>query len=252
MTKEMLDKIVDDKEFSDCIADAVPLRVKVINDLQPEMKEIKEEYETAMMQADWLGVSNIMQKLKLDKKDENAKLELKEWKKKIGRTFKAALKCLIGFDEDKTYIGALYNAGKILTYIGRDDVVQKTVKSDDDYDGIKFKGLDQLNPAFAPDDVREKMKQLFKDAVDVQKRIDDCAAKIKVDIYERLPAAVRYDKDQNPSGLKSGNFGSLVKTKTVGVLKDKEKYTKYIEAQIKNSGDNRDREEIMTAKMERL
>lgn len=33
MNKEMLDKIVDDKEFSDCIADAVPLRVKVINDL---------------------------------------------------------------------------------------------------------------------------------------------------------------------------------------------------------------------------
>lgn len=252
MNKETLDKIVDDKEFSDCIADAVPLRVKVINDLQPEMKEIKEEYETVMKEADWLDVSNILQKLKLDKKDETAKLELKDWKKKIGKTFKAALKCLIGFDEDKTYIGALYNAGKILTYIGRDDVVQKTVKSDDDYAGLRFKGLDQLNQAFAADDVRERMKVIFKDAVELQKRIDDCQRQIKFDIYERLPAAVRYDKEQNPCGLKSGNFGNLVKTKTVGVLKDKEKYTKYIEAQIRNSSDNRTREEILSAKMERL
>ena len=59
---------------------------------------------------------------------------------------------------------------------------------------------------------------------------------------------VRYDKDLNKHGLKANDFCALVRHKAMGMIKDKESYTKYISNQVDNTNNNIDREEIIRGK----
>lgn len=252
MTKETINSIVNNEEFDECIKDAVPLRVKIVQDLTPQMKEIKKDYENLMVEFDYKGVSSIMAKLKLDKKDETAKLDYKMWKKSIMNLFNATLKCIQSIKDDKISIGLLYKAGKMLNYIDRSDIVSKALHIDEDYQGISFKAFEDTNPNFSSDDAKNRMKFIFKDADEVQSEIVENMDTIKVDIYDRLPSDVKYDKKLNKSGIKSGNFNQIVRNKAMGILKDKDKYTKYIETQISNSNSNIDREAIVLGTTEKM
>ena len=75
LTKETLDELINNSEYSDCIKDAAPHRVKIIEECTPKMKELQEDYLAEMIKADYKDVSRIMAKLKLDKKDLEAKAE---------------------------------------------------------------------------------------------------------------------------------------------------------------------------------
>ena len=87
MTKETLEAIINNSEFNDCIKGAAPHRVKIIQDLVPQMKEVQDDFLQTMISANWNGVKSIVDKLKLDKKDESAKEEYASWKKKTMNIF---------------------------------------------------------------------------------------------------------------------------------------------------------------------
>ena len=44
MTKEALDSIINNSEFSKCINEAAPYRVKIMQDLTPQMKEVQNDF----------------------------------------------------------------------------------------------------------------------------------------------------------------------------------------------------------------
>ena len=94
MTDELLETILNNSEFTDCINDAAPTQVKILQDYKPQMKELQARYLELMEEADYHGVSEIKQKLRLDKKDETAKIDYNSWKKKVMNEFKATLKAL--------------------------------------------------------------------------------------------------------------------------------------------------------------
>ena len=247
MTQEMLDAVLNNSEFTDCINEAAPYRVKIIKDITPQMKEVQDTFLQLMIEADYKGVKQIIDKLKLDKKDEDAKEKYAVWKKKVMGLFRAALKTIHPNENQVPSIGMLYVAGSLLEYIGKSELIT----GNENYDlnsPLKFKKFDELNDYFKDDDVRARMIQIFQDADEIQGEMCENSDMIKKDLYEKLPVAARYDKDLNKHGLKANHFCALVRHKAMGMIKDKESYTKYISNQVDNTNNNIDREEIIRGK----
>ena len=94
MTEEMLNAVLNNSDFTDCINEAAPYRVKIMKDITPQMKEVQDEFIKIMIEADWCGVKSVLDKLKLDKKDEDAKDRYAKWKKKAINLFRATLKTI--------------------------------------------------------------------------------------------------------------------------------------------------------------
>ena len=251
MTKEALESILNNPEFNECINGAAPHRVKIIQDITPQMREVQDDFLQTMIAADWLGIKATMEKLKKDKKDEVAREDYAKWKKKVMNLFRATLKTIHPNENQVPSIGMLYVAGSMLTYIGKDDLIT----GNENYDSnnpLKFKTLESMNKFFDDDNVRAKMKQIFLDADDVQTQMCENADAIKKDWFQKLPVTIRFDKDLNKKGLKESHFSALVRHKAMGLIKDKDKYTKYITAQIDNSDNNIDREEVIRGKTEQM
>ena len=245
LTKETLDELINNSEYSDCIKDAAPHRVKIIEECTPKMKELQEDYLAEMIKADYKDVSRIMAKLKLDKKDLEAKAEYAKWKKNVMNEFRATLNCIHPNENQTPSVGMVYAAGKMLKYINRTDIIDAAFE--DKSIIVNFKSLEDTNAYFKSKDVRDVMIDIFQQADEVQGMICENADKIKYDYYEMLPAEVRYDSKTNKHGLKQANFCALVKHKAMGLIKDMDKYTKYINAQLENNNNNIDRECIMVA-----
>ena len=251
MTKEALDSIINNSEFSDCIKEAAPYRVKIMQDLTPQMKEVQDDFLHLMIDSGHNGIKPIMDKLKLDKKDEQAKDEYATWKKKTMNLFRATLKTIHPNENQVPGIGMLYIAGSLLTYIGKEDLILGNENYDKN-NPLKFKKFEEINPYFDNDVIRGKMQQIFMDADEIQGEMCENADVIKKDIYEKLPITVKFDKDLNKKGLKESHFQALVKHKAMGMIKDKDKYTKYIENQVENSNNNIDREEVILGKTQQM
>ena len=247
MTQQQLDDILNNSEFSDCIADAAPYRVKIIQDISPQMKEVQDEYVKLMIEADWKGVSRILDLLKKDKKDADAKGEYALWRKQVMNLFRATLKTIHPNENQTPSIGMLYVAGSLLTYIDRKDLIDGNPNVDKG-SPLTFKKFEDINSFFKNPDAKARMVQIFLDADDVQTLLCENADKIKKDIYQKLPLSIKYDKENNKCGLKESHFQSIVKNKAMGIIKDKEKYTKYISSIIDNSNSVIDREKIIREK----
>lgn len=251
MTQEALESILNNSDFTECINEAAPYRVKIIQDISPQMREVQDEFLQTMISANHKGVANIIERLKQDKKDEEAKDEYSKWKKSTMNLFRAALKTIHPNENQIPSIGMLYVAGSLLTYIGREDLITGNENYDAD-NPLKFKKFEDINPFFADDNVKAKMQQIFIDADEIQGELCKNADMIKKDIFQKLPASVKFDKDLNKKGLKEGHFQALVRHKAMGIIKDKDKYTKYISSQVENSNNNIDREEVILGKTEQM
>lgn len=251
MTQEMLDAVLSNPEFTDCINEAAPYRIKIINDIAPQMKEVQDAYIHLMIEANYNNVQEIMNKLKLDKKDAEAKDRYAAWKKKTMGLFRATLKTIHPNENQVPSIGMLYVAGSLLEYIGMGNLISGNENVDANTP-LKFKKFEDVNPYFKDANAKARMEQIFKDADEIQGEMCTNADMIKKNVYEKLPATVRYDKDLNKRGLKQNHFCALVKHKAMGTIKDKETYTKYISNQVDNVNNNIDREEIVLGKTKQM
>ncbi len=252
MTEELLETIINNAEFTTCIEEAAPTQVKILQDFRPQMKELQGRYLEMMEEANYHDVQDIKQKLKLDKKDEVAKVDYNSWKKKVMNEFKATLKALeIGSSADKVAsVSTIYVAGRMLKYIGRDEIVSNALG--DNSTTVSFKKLEDMSDYFKKEDSKTLLKDIFEQAEQCQQKIVNAQNSIKFDAYEKLPAELRFDPKTNKSGLKANNFCALVKHKAMGMIKDADGYTKYISQQVDNSNANIDREEIVLGKTRQM
>ena len=251
MTRDQLNDILSNSEFSECIDNAAPYRVKIIQDIGPQMKEIQDEYINLMIEANWRDVAKILEALKKDKKDADAKAAYTEWRKNTMKLFRATLKTIHPNENQTPSIGMLYIAGSLLTYIDRSDLIYDNPNVDSNNDLI-FKRFEDINSFFNNADIKARMQQIFIDADDVQGQMCEAADEIKKNIYEQLPTNVKFDKELNKNGIKQNQFGTLVRHKAMSLIKDKEKYTKYISNQIDNTNIVIGREEIILGKTKQM
>ena len=252
MTEELLNTILSNSEFTECINDAAPTQVKILQDYKPQMKELQAKYLELMEEANYHGVKDIRQKLKLDKKDETAKIDLNGWKKRVLGEFKATLKALeIGSSADKVAsVSIIYVAGRILKYIGRQEIINNSLG--DKSTTVSFTDLEDMSDYFKKKDVKDQIVEIFNQAEKCQLSIVQAQNFIKFDAYEKLPSELIFDSKSNKSGLKSNNFCALVRHKAMGMIKDADGYTKYISQQVDNTNANIDREEIMLGKTRQM
>ena len=252
MTEELLETILNNSEFTACIEEAAPTQVRIIQDFKPQMKELQARYLEMMEEANYHNVQEIKQKLKLDKKDETAKIDYNSWKKKVMNEFKATLKALeIGSSADKVAsVSTIYIAGRMLKYIGRDEIINNALG--DRSTTVTFKQLEDMSDFFKKEDAKTLLKDIFEQVEQCQQKIVQAQNSIKFDIYAKLPAELQFDPKTNKSGLKANNFCALVRHKAMGIVKDAEGYTKYISQQVDNTNANIDREEIMLGKTRQM
>lgn len=251
MTKENLADILTNPEFTACINEAAPYRVKIIQDYSPRMKELQEQFLELLEKVDFNRVSDIKAKLKLDKNDDAAKGLYIKWKKKGTNIFKATLKTIHPNENQIPSIGMLYTAGSLLKYIDKEYLILENENYDRD-NPLIFKNLEDLNPAFNNEDIRAQMKQIFIDADECQGNICNSADQIKIFIFNKLPDSIKFYPKTNKKGLKASDFQKLVRHKAMGLIKDKDKYTQYINTQVENSYNNIDREEVILGKTEQM
>lgn len=249
LTKEAIDEIINNSEFSDSIKDAAPYRVKIIKDISPKMKEHQKDFVEQMVKANFDNIADINNKLKLDKKDAEANAAYKSWNKKVMNIFRAILKSIHPNENQTPSVGMIYVAGKYLNYIGRDDIVQGVME--DKNISISFKKLEDTNKYFDNDDVRAVLKDIFLQADETQGDMCQNADMIK-SMFDLVPVELRYDSKTNKQGLKLNNFCTLVRHKAMAIIKDADKYTKYINSQIENSDNNIIREQIIREKTKNL
>lgn len=252
MTEELLENILNNSEFTECINEAAPTQVKIIQDYKPQMKELQARYLEMMEEADYHGVKDIKQKLKLDKKDEVARVDYNAWKKKCLNEFKATLKALeIGSSADKVAsVSIVYAAGRMLKYIGRTEIINNALQ--DRSTSVNFTELEDMSDYFKSEDVKVQVAEIFNQAEACQQSIVQAQNTIKIDVYERLPSELIFDSKSNKAGLKSSNFAALVRHKAMGMIKDADGYTRYISQQVDNTNANIDREEIILGKTRQM
>lgn len=250
MNAELLSNIVGNAKFGECINEAAPYRVKIIQDLQPQMKELQERYIELLEKANYRGISNTLKKLRLDKKDPDAKSEYKNWKRRCLVEFKLVLKTLDHEFDAVPSVSTVYATGSILKYIDKQALIDQALS--DRSVIVTIPTLETLNAKFVDNDLKIQIKEIFNQALECQNKIQEAQDAISVEIYEKLPSELIFDSKTNKSGLKTSNFNALVRHKAVGILKSAYQYTKYLSQQVNNTNANIDREEIMLGKTRQL
>lgn len=109
--------------------------------------------------------------------------------------------------------------------------------------GIKmeFEPVEKLLPYLAGTTFKDSVKQYVETSIELKTQTENIKHNIDENIYNEIPATLRYNKEVNPSGIKKGIFKkfSLLKLlKKINLGKAKLKFDKMVEeTQIRSKAD---------------
>ena len=251
-----INKLVNNADFTECIEDAAPHRIKIIKEIGPEMKRVQQEFSDLMIEANWWNGKNLYNKYITERKKDKhstatevAKLDYQGWRKEVMKIFRVVLKCIHPNANQTPSISMLYKAGSFLNYINREDLILNNANYDPETP-LAFKKLEDINSNFKNEDIKNKMINIFIEADAVQKEMCDNADMIKIHYYNKLPDEIRFDGKENKHGIKPCHFGQLVRHEAFKIIKDSDKFKKYINTQSVNAEATVYRETIVLEKTE--
>lgn len=233
--------IINNKEFDERISEASEYQIKIIDELKPQLKELKYRFIQQLIEIDFNSIKSVYEiiKKKKNKADREIKLKYKNFIKKVNKIFRACISVLINEELDKPQsINSIYVAGEMLRTIGHNHIVARY----SNFDFYKIQEIENDKKA------NEMISYIIDEAVKTELEIRKNTEMIKIDIFCNLPDEVRYDKEDNPNGIKSNNFQKLVRHKAIGCISDTKKFTKYISNQIDKDNQNLNRGEIVLEK----
>lgn len=236
-----LSTIINNKEFDERISEASEYQIKIIDELKPQLKELKERFIQQLIEIDFNSIKSIYEivKKKKNKADGEVKQKYNDFLKKSNKIFKACINVLINEELAKPQsINNIYVAGEMLRAIGYNYIVAR-------YSNFDFKKIQEIENDKKANDL---ISYIISEAVKTELEIRKNTEMIKIDIFGNLPDEVRYDKDDNPNGIKGNNFQKLVRHKAIGCISDTKKFTKYISNQIDKDNQNLNRGEIVLEK----
>lgn len=243
---EEIKELISKPGLAEAIVEGAPHRAKIISDIGPRMREVKDRFIDLFVKADWKNGKTLMAKAKEDKKDAQAQAELKEWKKRLMNLFRAALKTIHPNENQTPSISMLYLAGPVLEAIGRRDLIENNPYYDPDQP-LKIYPLERSTPYFASETARGELAAIMSEADQIQGEMCRENDAIKYDAFEIVPVELKYDKS-NKKGIRKGDFQKLVRTKAMRDLKDSKTFEKYVAWQLTTSEDSIDRETVILAK----
>lgn len=233
--------IINNKEFDERISEASEYQIKIIDELKPQLKELKGRFIQLLIEIDFNSIKSVYEivKKKKNKADSEVKQKYKDFLKKANKIFKACINVLINEELAKTQsINNIYVAGEMLRAIGYNYIVAR-------YSNFDFKKIQEIENDKKANEI---ISYIINEAVKTELEIRKNTEMIKIDIFCNLPDEVRYDKDDNPNGIKGNNFQKLVRHKAIGCISDTKKFTKYISNQIDKDNQNLNRGEIVLEK----
>lgn len=233
--------IINNKEFDERISEASEYQIKIIDELKPQLKELKGRFIQQLIEIDFNSIKSVYEiiKKKKNKADREVKLKYKDFLKKVNKIFRACISVLINEELSKPQsINSIYVAGEMLRTIGHNHIVARY----SNFDFYKIQEIENDKKA------NEMISYIIDEAVKTELEIRKNTEMIKIDIFCNLPDEVRYDKEDNPNGIKSNNFQKLVRHKAIGCISDTKKFTKYISNQIDKDNQNLNRGEIVLEK----
>lgn len=232
--KQFIDNVVNSKDFTDKIEEAVPYRVKIDVDLRNEMKNIRKLFLIEKFKSDE-KFQQILEKKKKNWTDDE-RIYVKNKIKQSNREFKSVknIICPNNSTPDeaaKKLVDKIIDIAKILKYIGKDYLPVAFANA-----GIKIEipDLKDENNYFANNSSREIMTDIFNQADKIQCEIYKASNEIKDNIFDKLPNNIKFDKTNNKKGIRKGVFQKLVKTKAITIEKDNDKVQKFKEFRIKD------------------
>lgn len=241
MTKEELETLANNTSLENAINEGYPHNVKIINDLNPQMKEVRNEFVKLMAKNDYKGIKAVFEKKKKTSED---KEKIKAWRKSLNTTFKN-IEHIIKPNENEDLIGKLVekivSIAQMLKYIGRNDLETRLQGCGITLDIVK---LEDVNPMFADEDCKTLVKNVFSEVETIKEDIQKENTIIKKDCYEMLDSDIAYSQD-NKGGLKSSDFAQLVKNKALMQLQDDDKNTKMMEKQREKNQANIDKNQLL-------
>lgn len=243
---EEIQELISKPGLAEAIREGAPHRAKIISDIGPKMRDVKDRFVDLFVEADWKNGKTVVAKAKEDKKDAQAQADLKEWKKRAMNLFRAALKTIHPNENQTPSVSMLYLAGPVLEAIGRRDLIENNPNYDPDQP-LKIYSLDKSTPFFASESARGKLAAIMSEADEVQGEMCRENDAIKYDAFAIVPPELKYDKS-NKKGIREGDFQKLVRTKAMRDLKDSKTFEKYVAWQLTTSEDSIDRETFVLAK----
>jgi len=109
-------------------------------------------------------------------------------------------------------VSRLSNVAAMLKYLGHSELETELDKL-----GVKlsYRKLEDVSDVFSNDAIHTTLNEVFESACNIQKQINDKKREIKETIFEfEVPKMLQYDKETNPSGIKSTDFAKLVQIQT--------------------------------------
>jgi len=100
---------------------------------------------------------------------------------------------------------------KMMAYIGHTEIEDEFKK-----EGItlSYKPLEEENDMFCADHIKKNISSVFKTGKSIREDINKNNEEIRTNIYESsVPVDLQYDKQCNPTGIKSSDFCKLVDLK---------------------------------------
>lgn len=233
----VIETMLNSDEFQALIDKATPYRVKIMTEYSPYLAEIRDEFSQTMINIDD-DLSKIAKQKPKDL-DENNFKKLRAATKKFKRQFTDVKRIIHpnarpdGTLQDPIgkLIEKLLNIGPLLQYIDRSELVDR-FKAAGIY--IKFKSLEEDNPALSSDEMKTKIKYIFDEADKTQGKICQAADEIKINIYDEIDDSIKYSiKDpKNKAGIKPAQFQKIVKTSAMNSVKNRAQFDKFKNAMI--------------------
>ena len=106
---------------------------------------------------------------------------------------------------------------------------------------LEFKPVEDIVPYFSGTNFKDTMREFVNQAVELQTKSNDLSQNISENLYNAIPATIRYNKQANPTGINKSTFKkfSILKLlKKINVFKARKKYeTMAVEAENKSKAD---------------
>ncbi len=195
----------DTKDFSslnEIVQQAVPIKTELLTENTKSMNEIKNDFASLIAE-------------KSGSKDEFK--ELKKYYNKVFKNVKDYIYFQGGYPKENSkgkgekLAELLIMIVPWLQYLGEWHVVQKYLLES----GISIENKIPLENRNGFEFLKEKemistIKGFFSEGKDTQEKICQNTDSIVKDYYDNLPDDIKYDKHENPTGLKAAQFNKLV------------------------------------------
>lgn len=216
MENQTKDTIVLGEDFNKAIDSAAELKKETLTLCKSRNRNNFEHFYDLMVASN-REIQSILDMKAKDRRDAEKNM-VKEFKKDVSATYKGVCELLSDPEPEEgeeskvqKLVRKVAVLVKMLDYIGYGKLEEEFSRYGI---SLKYEKLDESD-TFSDERIREDVKEIFTNGKSIKEDVDGKNLTIKESIFETaVPRELQYDKETNPTGLKSSDFCKLVAMRT--------------------------------------